>query len=81
MKYFRVRPQYDNRPLFKVKGNRLINDGEFLIGNELFTEKEKEKLFRNHKIGINHHLVFEEVFIPRTRTYTMFGARFQIGAT
>ena len=78
MKYFKVRPQYDNHPIFKRRGN-MLTPADFLIGNELYTEREMEKLFKTHMIGINHARVFEEIHIPKTRTYTMFGARFQIG--
>ena len=78
MKYYRVRPEYDNHPIFKRNGN-MLTPADVLIGNELYTKKELDKLFKTHTIGIIHAPVFEEIHIPKTRTFTMFGARFQIG--
>ena len=39
MTYYRVREQYDNFPK-----NPKVRDGNILVGGELYTEKEFEKL-------------------------------------
>lgn len=66
MKYYRVRPQYDQFPQ-----NPAIRDGNILVANELYTEKEFNKL------PYVYAGAFEVVDIPKTRTYHMFGARFE----
>ena len=66
MLYFKVKEQYDNFNIFK--------NGKFniaLVSNELFTEKE---LLKNN-IPVAYTTKIE---IPKTQTYFMFGARFQL---
>ena len=65
MIYYRVRQAYDNFPQ-----NPRIHDGNILIGGELFTEKEFNKL------PFVYAGAFERVEIPKNKTYMCFGARF-----
>lgn len=65
MIYYRVRKEYDNFPQ-----NPRIHDGNILIGGELFTEKEFNKL------PYVYAGAFERVEIPKNQTYWFFGARF-----
>ena len=67
MKYYRVRPQYDQFPQ-----NPKVRDGNILVGGELLTEKEFNEL------PFVYAGAFEEVDIPKNETYWCFGARFQI---
>ena len=66
MVYYRVRKEFDNFPQ-----NPRIHDGNILIGGELFTKKEFNKL------PYVYAGAFEKVDIPKNRTYYFFGARFQ----
>ena len=65
MIYYRVREQYDNFPK-----NPKVRDGNILIGGELYTENEFEKL------PFVYAGAFERVEIPKKDTYFFFGARF-----
>lgn len=65
MRYYRVRKEYDNFPQ-----NPKIRDGNILIANELYTEKEFNKL------PYIYTGAFEMIDIPKNQTYWMFGARF-----
>ncbi len=72
MLYIKVKPEYDNI--------YYSDKGDFLIGNELYTIKEFEKikkkftpLFKNRK-DINN--MFEYVTISKNKTYWCFAARF-----
>lgn len=83
MKYYRVKSEFDNYKMSK--------DYEIFVGNELFTEKELEKVKikyanRNNmgrsvlsiSAADEKNLMerFDIVEIPKTKTYWMFGARF-----
>ena len=68
MIYYCVRKEYDNCP-----PNPRIHDGNILVGGELFTEKEFNKL------PYVYAGAFERIDIPRNQTYWFFGARFQEG--
>lgn len=71
MKYYRVKQEYDNKPICKnVSGYRAISF--FLVGNELYTPTEKAK----YSIPDN---VLETIHISKKRTYFSFGARFERG--
>ena len=66
MKYFRVPEKLDNLNIYhdgKYKG--------FLIRNELFTEREIDRLFPWVKNKL------EEVEIKKSKTHWFFGARFE----
>jgi hypothetical protein len=67
MIYYRVRQAYDQFPQ-----NPKVHDGNILIGGELLTEKEFNKL------PYVYAGAFEKVEIPKERTYCNFGARFEI---
>ena len=66
MIYYRVRKEYDNFPR-----NPKIHDGNILVGNELYTEAEFNKL------PFVYAGAFERVEIPKDETYIFFGVRFQ----
>ena len=66
MTYYRVREQYDNFPK-----NPKVRDGNILVGGELYTEKEFNKL---PYISAG---AFERVEIDKKNTYMFFGARFE----
>lgn len=65
MTYYRVREQYDN-----LQKNPKVRDGNVLVGGELYTEKELNKL------PYIYAGAFEKVEIPKKDTYFFFGARF-----
>ena len=66
MIYYRVRKEYDNFPK-----NPKVRDGNILVAEELYTEKEFNEL------PFVYAGAFERVEIPKTETYWFFGARFQ----
>lgn len=66
MTYYRVREQYDNLPK-----NPKVRDGNVLVGGELYTEKELNKL------PYIYAGAFEKVEIDKKNTYFFFGARFE----
>ena len=83
MKYYRVKPEFDN---YKMSKNY-----DIFVSNELFTEKELEKVKikyanrNNMKRSImplsaadekGLMLRFDIIEIPKSKTYWMFGARF-----
>ena len=83
MKYYRVKSEFDNYKMSK--------DYDIFVGNELFTEKELEKVKikyanRNNmgrsvlsiSAADEKNLMerFDVVEIPKTKIYWMFGARF-----
>lgn len=64
MRYYKVLAKYDNC--------KVVNNGKytgFLVGNELYTEKERQKL----NVPDN---VFEIIEVSKNKTYWFFGARF-----
>ena len=68
MKYYRIKPEYDNARLLKR-----AFDG-ILISNELYTVKEWEKLVLKYRVS---EAVCEPVNVKPKETYWFFGARFQ----
>lgn len=66
MIYYRVRKEYDQFPK-----NPKVRDGNILVGEELYTEAEFNKL------PFIYAGAFERVEIPKTQTYLFFGVRFQ----
>lgn len=68
MLYYRVRKEYDQFPQ-----NPKVRDGNILVGGELYTEAEFNKL------PFIYAGAFEQVEMPKTQTYYCFGARFQKG--
>ena len=67
MLYYRVRQAYDQFPQ-----NPKVHDGNILIGGELLTEREFNKL------PFVYAGAFEKVDIPEEKTCVSFGARFEI---
>ena len=75
MKYYRVKPQFDNMYINPCK-----HDGNILVANELFTEKEFLKLLdKGLKRYSFLHNMFDIVEIPKSRIYWFFGVRFENG--
>lgn len=74
MKYYRVKPEFDNR--------RYSVNGDFFIANELYTEKEVEKISKKYNIlyakVYNFNSIFEVVEISKRKIYWFFGARFAV---
>ena len=67
MKYFKVKAEAD-----QVRKN--VNSTDFLIANELYTEKELQKFTSTGSVYTKNY--FDIVEIPKNNTYKMFGARF-----
>lgn len=70
MLYYRVKPEYDNARLLN-RATRAFD--RILIGNELYTEKEWERLVLRYHVSL---IVCEPVQVNRRNTYFFFGARF-----
>ena len=68
MTYYRVRKEYDNFPK-----NPKTRDCDILIGGELYTGKEFNRL------PFIYAGAFERVEVPKSQTYWFFGARFAKG--
>lgn len=66
MIYYKVRKEYDNFPQ-----NPKVHDGNILVGDELYTEDEFNKL------PFVYAGAFERIDIPSEQTYCCFGARFE----
>ena len=66
MIYYQVRKEYDNVPK-----NPKVHDGNILIGGELYTEKEFNRL------PYQYDGAFDKVEVPKNKTYMFFGARFK----
>ena len=67
MIYYRVRKEYDNFPQ-----NPKIIDGNILIGGELLTTAEFNRL------PFIYCGAYEIMEIPKNKTYWCFGARFEM---
>lgn len=80
MKYYRVKPQYDNKQLCVIKRGKYVNCGDILIARELYTIKEWEKVVKNHVFGCAPADCVEAVEVSKRKTYLFFGARFEMGA-
>lgn len=71
MLYYKVKPEYDNKPILKrVKNNRFEYAGA-LVANELYTLREV------YKYDLLLYML-EPIEIPRGRVYFSFGARFAL---
>lgn len=69
MLYYKVKPEFNNKPRYKFhKGGGLEIDGIF-IANELYTIRELNKY-------LDHAKAVEPVEIPKSKVYFFFGARF-----
>lgn len=71
MKYYRVRPEFDNFA---------IGRGYYLVGNELLTHAELRNLETRclawYQNPLNFSRMFEEVEVSKRTVYFFFGARF-----
>lgn len=76
MKYFKVKPKYDQTKLYKRKNGKVTYAG-FLIGDELYTEKELKKLLSNCIFLNAKNRCFEPVEVNKNNIYWFFGARFE----
>lgn len=74
MQYYRVKKQYDQRPIIKQLKSGRYEYVDFLIANELFTPAEYKKI-------ISYSPTYEKCFTPanvsKNKTYVFFGARFE----
>lgn len=70
MKYYKVKPEYDNRTRYTWNNLRQRVSNGILIANELYTLKEFEKLAICSEW-------FEVVEINKRSMYWLFGARFE----
>ena len=73
MKYYRVKPEYDNKTAFgfgRRGGTKMVG---FYIGNELYTATE---LKRRGDFGYMRYM--DAVTIPKNKTFVCFGARFEM---
>ena len=70
MKYYRVKPQYDNKTRYTWNNRRQGVPNGIIVGNELYTPCEFEKLAMCPEW-------FEAVEISKRDIYTFFGARFE----
>lgn len=79
MKYYRVKPEFDGKTLYKKQRQRgysstyKVPNGYNLIANELLTGKEMEKL------NVPQVCV-DPVNVKKSEVYFCFGARFQVQA-
>ena len=74
MIYYRVKADLDGRAKYRYVGSSTRNikmDGS-LVGNELYTPAERNRIANSDKY-------FEEVIVKKTETYWFFGARFEYG--
>lgn len=77
MKYYRVKKECDNHRLLKKDRNGYLHFDGFLIGDELYTEKEYKKLLSSVECLSENNNIFEMVYINKNNTYFCFGARFE----
>lgn len=70
MLYYRIKPEYDSMRLLN-RTTRAFD--RVLIGNELYTEKEWERLVLRYRVS---GIVCEPVYVNKRDTYIFFGARF-----
>lgn len=72
MKYYKVRPEFDNK--------QVARNGHYLVGNELYTPAELRKLEARYnayyRTPLNFMRMFEEVEVSKRSVYFFFGARF-----
>jgi hypothetical protein len=73
MKYYRVKPEFDNKPQTKRKNHYRLHVGIW-IANELYTACELNHMEKRGIIIPDE--IFEHVEINRNNTYWFFGARF-----
>lgn len=71
MKYYRVKPECDNIPKFRYVGkDDFIRRDNYLIGNELYTPRERSRIANGDRF-------FEVVEISKKKVHIIFGVRFE----
>lgn len=76
MKYYRVKPEHDQRP--RIKYSRYPKNRKpwgIYVANELYTATELKQLYVQYERFSD---IFEEVRIPKNQIYWFFGCRFAI---
>ena len=72
MKYYRIRKENGGKTAYAIRNGKLCAVGQY-IGNELFTEKELNRLgFKGYEEYV------DIVDIPKNKTFMSFGSRFEI---
>ena len=72
MKYYRIRKENGGKTAYAIRNGKLCVAGQY-IANELFTEKELIRL------GLKGYERYANIVdIPKNKTLTTFGARFEI---
>ena len=69
MIYYRVKEAYDNAPRYYERPTHQLRQSGILVGNELYTERERAKI-------MNGDWMFDRVEVPKNKVYFFFGARF-----
>ena len=69
MKYYKVKPEYDNKARYKWNNHGQGVRDSILVANELYTLAEFRKI-------ANCQEWFQEVEVPKSKVYFFFGARF-----
>ncbi len=76
MTYYRVKPEYDQTPRYRYgRHGGLIHDGIY-IGKELWTEKELDREYASHLVGIPRDKLCDRLDLKRSEVFWFFGARF-----
>ena len=83
MKYYKVKPQYDNYKLSRnyeiFVGNELLTEAEYKTALLKFTNRNNPRRQNNAPTGLAKATFaqrFDIVEIPKNKTYCFFGARF-----
>ena len=74
MKYYRVKPEYDNKSRMIWINDYTAKRDSIWIANELYTGKELEKYKRSPADIMK---MFDAVEISKRKIYWCFGARFE----
>ena len=79
MKYYKVKPMFDNVAKIKATAaGKVYHTGDIYIQNELYTEKEVEKMKNNFLLPASIEKMFDVVTINKNNTFFCFGARFEM---
>ena len=71
MLYYKVKSEYDNKPILKRVGKNHFEYAGYLVANELYTLREV------YKKDLLLYML-EPIEIPRGRVYFSFGCRFAL---
>lgn len=79
MKYYKVRPEYDGRRVYRRNKNGYYEVVFELVQNELFTPAEMARYILDRRVdGTRNNMeAFEAVEISRRKIHWFFGARFE----